>query len=64
MYCPPADGNVERIDRLAKEWNVPVNAVEGDVVAALRGVSETFDIVYAFSQAILQTPTVCFATKL
>ena len=40
-------GNVERIDRLAKEWNVSVNAVEGDVVAALRGVSETFDIVYA-----------------
>lgn len=40
-------GNVERIDRLAKEWNVRVNAVEGDVVAALPRVRETFDIVYA-----------------
>ncbi len=40
-------GNVERIERLAKEWNAPVNAVAGDVVATLRRLRETFDIVYA-----------------
>jgi len=40
-------GNVERIERLAKEWDMPVKAVAGDVVPTLRRLGETFDIVYA-----------------
>jgi 16S rRNA (guanine966-N2)-methyltransferase len=39
--------NVETIDRQAKEWNVPVKAVAGEVTEVLTGLDETFDIVYA-----------------
>ena len=39
--------NVETIDRLAKEWNVPVKAVAGDVTGVLAELGERFDIVFA-----------------
>ena len=39
--------NVETIERLAKEWNVPVKSVAGEVSDVLPRLGETFDIVYA-----------------
>jgi 16S rRNA (guanine966-N2)-methyltransferase len=37
----------ESIARLAKEWNVPVMAIQSDVLATLPRLREQFDVVYA-----------------
>ena len=37
----------ESIAKLAKEWRVPVNAVQGEVLATLKRLREEFDVVYA-----------------
>ena len=37
--------NVDTIDRMAKEWNVPVKSVAGEVTDVLPRLGETFDIV-------------------
>lgn len=39
--------NVEAIAQLAKEWNVPVTAMQGEALAALPRLRERFDVVYA-----------------
>ena len=39
--------NVETIDRLAKEWSVPVKALAGEVTTLLPRLGDRFDIVYA-----------------
>ena len=41
------DYNTESIVRLAKEWDVPVTAIKGDVMAALSRLRDRFDVVYA-----------------
>ena len=37
----------ESIGRLAEKWDVPVNAVQGEVVATLKRLRDSFDVVYA-----------------
>jgi len=37
----------ESIGRLAKEWNVPVTAIQSEVLATLPRLRERFDVVYA-----------------
>jgi 16S rRNA (guanine966-N2)-methyltransferase len=39
--------SVATIANLAKEWNVPVTAIAGDVFAEIPGLNGRFDIVYA-----------------
>jgi len=41
------DSKAEPIARLAKEWDVPVTAIKGDVMAALPRLRDPFDVVYA-----------------
>ena len=38
---------IESITRLAEEWDAPVTAVQGEVLATLPRLRERFDIVYA-----------------
>lgn len=40
-------GNVATIDRMANGWNVPVNAMAGEVTALIPNLGDTFDVVYA-----------------
>jgi 16S rRNA (guanine966-N2)-methyltransferase len=37
----------ESIARIAKEWDVPVTAVQGEVMAMLKRLRDRFDVVYA-----------------
>ncbi|MDQ6803357.1 MAG: 16S rRNA (guanine(966)-N(2))-methyltransferase RsmD [Acidobacteriota bacterium] len=39
--------SIESISRFAKEWDVPVTAIYGDVIAVLPRLHEEFDVVYA-----------------
>ncbi len=39
--------SIESISRFAKEWEVPVTAIYGDVIAVLPRLHEQFDIVFA-----------------
>ena len=41
------DRKVAGIEKLAKEWDVPVDAIAGDALATLPRLSEQFDVVYA-----------------
>jgi 16S rRNA (guanine(966)-N(2))-methyltransferase RsmD len=38
---------IESISRFAKEWDVPVTAIYGDVIAVLPRLHEQFDVVFA-----------------
>jgi 16S rRNA (guanine966-N2)-methyltransferase len=38
---------IESITRFAKEWDVPVTAIYGDVIAVLPRLHEQFDVVFA-----------------
>jgi len=39
--------SIESISRFAKEWDVPVTAIYGDVIAVLPRLHDTFDVVFA-----------------
>ncbi len=39
--------SIEPISRFAKEWDVPVTAIYGDVIAVLPRLHDTFDVVFA-----------------
>jgi len=41
------DRKAESIARIAKEWDVPVTVIQGEVMATLRRLHDPFDVVYA-----------------